>query len=233
MTAPSSGRAGSGLSVAVVIPVGPGHQLVSARARFSVERAWVTNRGPFSHLDIRVVDDSAGLGRSQARNRGLSDPADWYFLLDADDQMMPGAFGLVQDAPATFGAIVLDGKPYKGNRWPVTRETLFEHGADGTLTMGCFIRGDVAARFNESLENGEDFDFYLRLPGFVKIQEPLVDIGYSTPSAGGKRKGAEGAWREACREVIRGYDFGLRPVLEAPEGAGQDVPAVSGALPGH
>ena len=193
------------MRVSVIIPVGPYHREIAEGARQSVMEAWA-NPGPFRSLNIDLCYDHAGGNRSRARNEGLSKPCDWYFLLDADDRMMREAFSLVDlSAPATFGQIMLDGKRSKRNRHPVTRADLFEHGADGTLTMGFFLRGDLGLRFDETLENGEDFDFYMRLPGFVKVKPPLVNIGYSTISGNGKHKGFEGGWHEACRKVIDSY----------------------------
>jgi hypothetical protein len=126
--------------------------------------------------------------------------------------MMPLVFGLVDvEEPATFGAVCLNGTIYRRNRWPVSRDTLFEHGADGTLSMGLFVRGDVArvTPFDESMDLAEDFDFYLRLPSFVKIQQPLVSIGYDRPSAGGPRgvppRAQRPDWNAACRQVIERY----------------------------
>lgn len=195
------------MMVCVVIPVGPGHQELAGAAKVSVLRAWACSRGPFTDLQVVPVADHDGrLGRSRARNVGLDVPADWHFLLDADDEMMPNAFGFVDlAASATFGAVCLNGQPYIRDRQPVTRETIFEHGAHGTLSMGCFVRGDLGLRFNEGLDVGEDFDFYLRLPDFTKRTAALVSIGYDHPSAGGPRGYHEIDWREICRRVIDGY----------------------------
>ncbi len=196
------------MTVTVVIPVGPGHAELAERAIASVHTAWETTRGPFTGYWLAVIGDDAGeLGRSRARNLAMREqPADWLFLLDADDTMHPRAFERVVLAePATFGAIYLDGIPYRGNRYPVTRATLFEHGADGTLSMGCFVRGDLGLEFDEEMDVGEDFDFYARLPGFVKIAEPLADIGYGAPSASGPRSSAGVDWREACAAALARY----------------------------
>lgn len=200
----------------VVIPVGPGHETLVDRAWESVGAAWRYRekwqpQSPFTELDVVCVDDTRGaLGRGAARNEGLDRfPADWHFLLDADDEMMPKAFGMLEPSvAATFGAIMLDGKPLPRDLHPVTRETLFERGARGTLTMGFFVRGDLGLRFNEQMDVGEDFDFYLRLPSFVKLPRPLVNIGYSLPSAGGPRGYEDTDWLGACNAVIRSYAQG-------------------------
>lgn len=196
------------MKVAVIIPVGPGHEELAKRAVASVRSAWATHRGPFTEFVVHVVDDTKGeLGRSAARNRGMDEaPADWHFLLDADDEMYTGAFRLVDlEASATFGAITLLGRRYRRDVWPCTRDTLLARGAHGTLSMGCFVRGDLGLRFDESLDAGEDFDFYMRLPSFTKRLEPLVSIGYDQPSAGGPRGYESIDWLKACNEAIDRY----------------------------
>jgi len=196
------------MTVAVIIPVGPGHERPAIHAERSARLAWATNRGPFKSMRVAVVDDTRGaLGRSAARNRGMNDnPADWHFLLDADDAMMTRAFPLVDlDAAATFGTVWLCGRRYFHDRWPLTRADIGQHGARGTLSMGCFVRGDLGLRFDESMDIGEDFDFYMRLPGWTKRDKPLVNIGYREPSATGPRSQVNGDWLGACNAVIAKY----------------------------
>ncbi len=190
-------------------PVGPGHQHYVRRAMRSVATARKWPSHPWDHVDHFLIDDTAGaMGRGRARNAGIDKAAeardDWLFFLDADDQMMPNALALNDfDAPATFGAILLDGKPLKENAWPLTFAEIAEGGAHGTLVMGFFCRADLGMRFDEALDAGEDFEFYLRLPGFTKRREPLVDIGYRTPSATGPRGYERIDWIAVCNEQIK------------------------------
>lgn len=196
------------MKVAVIIPVGPGHEQLANDAVASVATAWRTNQGPFTELAFAVMRDHEGkLGRSRARNLGMqNNPADFHFLLDADDRMLPETFSLVDlAAPATFGAVMLERKISVQNVWPCTRDTLFEKGARGTLSMGCFIRGDLGLRFNEQMDVAEDYDFYMRLPGFTKIRAPLVSIGYKQPSARGPRGYFTIDWCGECEKVIARY----------------------------
>lgn len=195
------------ISCAVIIPIGPGHEMLAERAVRSVQDSWAYHPGRFSSYVIQRVRDPYGkLGRSAARNLGMNmhPGASYHFLLDADDQMVKGTFCRVDvEAPATFGAIMLCGEISRENVYPVTRETLRKRGALGTLSMGCFVRGDLGVRFDESLDVAEDFDFYMRLPGFVKVPYPLVDIGYDQPSAGGPRGYDRIDWLGACNSIIQ------------------------------
>jgi hypothetical protein len=199
------------VKVSVIIPVGPNHEDVWKKAARSVGRAWGLDHGPFGEMELVIVPDPEGqLGRSAARNKGMAEhPADWFFFLDADDEMMANAFDLVDlEAPATFGAVVLDGKLLRANRYPgygnpaICRRMLAKFGASGTLSMGFFVRADLGLRFDESLDIAEDFDFYMRLPWYVKRHEPLANIHlYTHPRSGGPRA-AQGDWTQACRAVI-------------------------------
>lgn len=204
---------------AVIIPVGPGHDPWISRVVKSVREAWEHNPGPFHSLDIGLSLDLDGLmGQSGARNRGLNlYPADWHFLMDAEDQMCRDTFSLIDlNYAATFGAWMLEGKLQKRNRYPCTRDDLFRYGARFTLYMACFVRGDLGLRFNEDLDvRGCDFDFYLRLPSFIKRPEPLVNVGYNTPSASGPKSAEHVLWWEVVDKVVDQYRQreGGRPAL--------------------
>ena len=196
------------MKITVIIPVGPGHQECAYDAHLSTQRAWKYSHGPFTHLSVIMVGDTHGkLGRSKARNRGLDDnSADWVFLLDADDEMLPNAFSEVDlNFPATFGAVCVNDQVIAANVFPLTRKMILRNGAHGTLSMGFFLKGDVETRFDESLDKGEDFDFYMRLPGFKKVMAPLVSIGRNIPSAGGPRGYGKIKWLEICNAVIDRY----------------------------
>lgn len=175
--------------------------------------------GPFAKVDHLIIGDENGeLGRGRARNLGIDETmTEWIFFLDADDVMRPDALTRIQlDEVATFGHITKDGRPFFRNVWPCGWREIALCGATGTLAMGFFCRADVAnaVRFNEVMDIGEDYDFYLRLPSFVKVRKPLVDIGYSVPSAGGPRSPGEAErrkgksnWTYVCNErIIAAYD---------------------------
>ena len=200
------------MKLTVITPVGPGHQDCVQRAIESVRDA--TNN-TFSRITHAVIDDTQGIyGRSHARNSAMDD-SDWYFFLDADDTMERDAPDLLKrNYSATFGSIKLGMRECRrkirvseNNILPCGWKEIDKHGASGTLCMGFFVKAEVAKslRFDESLDFGEDFDFYMRLPDFIKIAEPLVTIGYNVPSATGPRGYENIDWLKVCRERIDYY----------------------------
>jgi glycosyltransferase involved in cell wall biosynthesis len=197
------------MRLAVITPVGPGHEGIFPFAAMSVVHLIPHSFTEIIHV---IVNDTKGeLGRSRARNIGMETPADWYFFLDADDIIMPDAPRFVDfvkgPTDAIFGAVQIDGRVTAANLWPCRREDLYEHGGKGTLCMGFFVKAEVARdlRFDETLDYGEDFDFYMRLPSFYKVKPPLVSINSKIPSAGGPRGYKNLDWHKVCREVVDRY----------------------------
>lgn len=207
------------MRVTAVIPVGPGHERYQLEAQASVRRAWAKSRGAWTSLVIEAIDDTRGvLGRSRARNNGIRSrrESDWFLLLDADDLMESDGFGRAREAVESgaglvFGAVHTDTHgTIPENVWPLDWQGLLRHGAAGTLSMGCFVRGDVARAvpFDERLDAGEDFDFYLRACSrwpWQKVESPLVTIRRMTPSAGGPRGYDVIDWRAACEPHVERY----------------------------
>ena len=59
------------LSLAVIIPVGPGHAKLAQQAQQSIIAA-TRKSGVFNKVDFLLIDDERGkLGRSKARNKGI------------------------------------------------------------------------------------------------------------------------------------------------------------------
>lgn len=191
------------MHLTVITPVGPGHEKILGRAVESVIEA-AKNPGPFQSVIHKVVRDTDGrLGRGKARNIGM-EGADWCFFLDADDEMMPDALNKVNpEYSATFGAVCVNGRVTERNLYPCHKADLKVHGARGTLSMGFFYKGDL--RFNEDMIAGEDFDFYMRLPDFIKGEDPLVSIGRDHPSAGGPKGYDSLDWQAVCRRIVDAY----------------------------
>lgn len=206
------------MRLAVITPIGPRHAALAAECALSVERAWLHCQGPFSKMRHHLIDDTQEpRGRSWARNEGIrqAEKADWCFFIDADDVCELDAFLLVDDAlgndpalVAIFGAVCIDKwRVIPENVWPCDWDDVMQFGAQGTLSMGCFARAAKAraVQFNEDMDYGEDFDFYLRLlhdRPWTKLREPLVTIGRRHPSAGGPRGYDKLDWRAECQRVV-------------------------------
>lgn len=207
------------MKLSVITPVGPGHAGLARRCNASVKHAIEHSMGVFDRVEHVFIEDHQGqLGRSAARNKGiLQVNSDWLFFLDADDEMEQDALTLCDVShAATFGAVKLTVFGTRDNVYPCDLDYIKHFGAFGTLSMGFFCNTGVASKllFNESLDKGEDFDFYLRLPNWIKIQEPLVTIGDDQPSAGGPRGYRSIDWLAICQERIDHY-LGRNAVLEA------------------
>ena len=192
------------MKVHAIIPVGPGHQEACNRAAHSVKLAFDYDPGCFSEWDVVIGDDTQGLnGRSVTRNACVQrSDADWLFFLDADDLMHPAAFqnahNYITKGYAVWGSIV---EYVQGNLMPryqiptVHRvETLLDVDPYLTLQMGHFIQREraLAYPFNESLDAGEDWDYYLRLwtaGRCIKIDAPLMCNDRSQHSTGPRSAG--------------------------------------------
>lgn len=201
------------MNLVIITPVGPGHGALADEAVRSVRQAKPFS-GLFSKVEHVLVDDRLGeFGRGAARNIGMRDrsEADWYFFLDADDRFFYNAL-LYNDfsSPATFGAVcklsivTKRTRISRSNVFPCGWNEILKYGAKGTLSMGFFVRGDIARelKFNEDMIVGEDFDFYIRLPSFVKCKNPLVRIGSNHPPATGPKGYKSVDWQRECSAVI-------------------------------
>jgi glycosyltransferase involved in cell wall biosynthesis len=213
------------MKCAVITPIGPGHVKLYEECRRSIETAVNHSAGPFDNISIIPVDDSYGsLGRSAARNRGItvafSGKYDWIFFLDSDDLLFPDAFELagkyLMDYDAVWGTIVeiKPGAHEAALRNPqvfiidkMTDLLMFD--PFYTLQMGHFIRTGTAMlnRFNESMNTGEDFDYYLRVwetNRCIKIPEPLFINRRGLHSTGAKSASGK-EWSDAVEMIMGRY----------------------------
>ena len=181
-------------------------------------------RHPFEQVKLRVVDDREGLaGRSAARNHGiLESQADWLFFLDADDAMHPEALSVVEPYLATHDAVWGAIWEFDGNtahwRYQVPRietlETLVAYDPYMTLQMGHFVRRSVATDtlFNEDMDTGEDWDYYLRLwrqYRCIKQDKPLL-LNYRGQHATGARAATGRDWGDIVRPMVEAERKRLR-----------------------
>ena len=207
---------------AVITPIGPGHQQLAAEARDSVAAAFAEDPGIFANWQWIAIDDGEGrLGRSKARNQGVARAAasgvPWLFFLDADDLMdrhafrnharhadaVDGLWGMI----SAFSAATPEPELRPGQLGP-TDDLLLIVLNDPflTLQMGHFVRTSVALAhpFDERLDTGEDFDYYLRVWSDCrcrKIDHPLFHNRRGT-HAGGPRSLGASRWRAAVREHL-------------------------------
>jgi hypothetical protein len=215
------------LKLVVVTPIGPGHAVPeSGLCRERRDRL-----GPHArpvHVDPAppLRRHQGELGRSRARNETVAahPDADWFLFVDADDLLHPEAFAAFDDAlyadkslVAVFGAVATDTLGVvPENVFPLDWRTLLAEGPRGTLSMGCFVRADVAraVSFNEAMDAAEDFDWYLRLlhnRHWTKVKDPLVVIRRQVPSAGGPRGYVDLDWRAACQAVVDKWKARMAP----------------------
>lgn len=216
----------------VVTPVGPGHEKYAEEAKISVQSA-ARYSDYFDSVDHIIVDDTAGeLGRSKARNKGILEAdSDWIFLLDADDLMIKDALCWFEppkdpSTVAIFGSVYIQ---YPASKWMIGAyiqnghrvidaiipqydlkngwDDLVNSDIVGTISMGAFFKRSalIDNLFLESLNSGEDFEFYLNLfskHNFVKERRPLVLARTRVPSAVGPKGYQNLEWCSACRPYV-------------------------------
>lgn len=191
------------MEVEVVIPVGPGHEDLAIEAATSAMALG---------YDVIPVDDTKGeLGRSRARNIGVQmAKAEWVFFLDADDLMHKDARKAKKYTQYDgIWGLINDGKVRIPQVRKVDFNTLVGHEPTQTLQMGHFIRRRVALDypFNEVLDTGEDFDYYIRVwrdKNCIKIPHTLF-INRRGNHSTGPRSANGREWREAVTGLQRKY----------------------------
>ena len=219
------------LRCAVVTPVGPGHGGLAKSCEKSVARAFETNPGLFAQVwHERIEDQQGSLGRSVARNLGIKRAAeknaDFVFFLDADDLMSPHAFLAVapylRDYDAVWGLISsfherVESAVLRADQVWCTRSfaDILLSAPVLTLQMGHFVRTSLALQhaFDEKLDTGEDFDFYLRIWNVarcIKLPEVLF-FNRRGQHSKGPRSATGGQWlRAADARIAR--EFAQRTV---------------------
>lgn len=172
------------MKLAVITPVGPGHQdLLRDSCAPSLAQAMAWTMGPFSEIRHLVMDDTEGChGRSARRNEGLAqaraEGADWVFFLDADDVLAPNAFEAFgrclaeePDLEAVWGLICTfdgEGEPELREEQPAridSRAEFLRTPPYLAVQIGGFVRTPVAVAigFDTTMDTGEDYRFYRAL----------------------------------------------------------------------
>jgi len=204
------------MNLQVITPVGPGHEHLKDRALESVRVAIEYDKGPFEDVRVLAIDDTAGeMGRSAARNEAVkAATAEWLFFLDADDLMHPKAlyyFGHEgKDYQAVWGTIIEMRSGVYHERYQVpeiySMAQLLSHDPYITLQMGHFVKREVALAtpFNEKMDTGEDWDYYLRVWEnyyATKIECPFM-INVRGQHSTGPRSADGAQWRQAVTGVM-------------------------------
>ncbi|MCA8986473.1 MAG: tetratricopeptide repeat protein [Planctomycetaceae bacterium] len=210
---------------AIITPVGPGHAEIYQQAEESIRQACMNSSGPFSKVTPFRIDDLAGqIGRSRARNFAVQQAAkqgiEWVFFLDADDVLVPKAFANVEAYLEQYDAIW--GQIFcfdEGSNRAVQRENqlgktnrfedILKSDPFYSLQMGHFVRTSVALEnpFNEQLDVGEDFDYYLRVwekYRCIKIEEAFFANRRGRHSTG-PRSGTGRDWTIRVNEMLNRY----------------------------
>ncbi|MEZ5950873.1 MAG: tetratricopeptide repeat protein [Planctomycetaceae bacterium] len=231
---------------AVITPVGPGHLELYRQAESSIRAACVRGAGPFREvIPFRLEDLEGVAGRSRARNFGVQQAArqgiEWVFFLDADDVMVPEALLNVEPYLEHYDAIW--GQIYSfqdGNNQAERRdgqlqqtdrfEDILANDPFLTLQMGHFVRTEVALAhpFNELMDAGEDFDYYLRVwerHRCIKLDKPLFANRRGCHSSG-PRSATGRDWTIAVNQMLHDYRL-KRPTVRPKANPDADTPALS------
>lgn len=217
------------MKCAVITPIGPGHKEIYSRCIDSINIAIQRGTGPFSAIEIISMWDLQGkFGRSARRNTGMLQArkrgCDWLFFLDADDYLVPDAFNSVseyiQDYDAIWGNICEapshDINSVKLREGQLTATTSIDEIIDTdpyfTLQMGHFVKTSLALdnKFDERMNTGEDFKYYLQLWSKYKcVKAPVIFFINCRGNHSRGPKAADGRdWRIAVTKEINSFKAG-------------------------
>jgi len=210
--------------VAVIIPVGPGHENYLVDAVDSVDaqefRDWecivVNDTGaPLNRLPswARVLETSGGVGPAAARNMGIAAArAPLFVPLDADDTLEVPALATMLRVYEAFGGYVYSDWNERWADRPMSVWEAPEYDATKLLKQGClhavtglFAKSDweTVGGYNERLPAWEDWDFQLRLAAVavcgIRAPWPLFTYRKDT----GRRREENYAALEENKRLVR------------------------------
>lgn len=164
------------MEASIVIPIGPGHEYIAARAIASAENQTVPCR-------VITAQDPDGHGAGWARNQGMrSVKTEWVVFLDADDWIEPNAVErLLWQAGQKPGRYIYpDWYDYQGV-WKEAPQTGAAWCGGTWHAMTCLLPLQWVMQvggFDETLPAGEDTEFFLRLTTSLhcgeRLPEPLL-----------------------------------------------------------
>lgn len=210
--------------VAVIIPVGPGHERLLIDALDSVEaqtlREWecivVNDTGaPLAWLPAwaRVVETAGRTGPAAARNAGvLASTAPLLLFLDADDYLQPDALAVLYATQREQGGVAYsdwwddfgnasDAKVYEAPEYDARLLTARGciHAVTALYPRSAF---DQVGGFDTSLSHWEDWDLQLALAAKgvcgTRVPQPL----WTYRKAAGQRREANAAAFDAGKRAI-------------------------------
>ena len=210
---------------AIITPIGPGHEAIYQAASNSIRSACERSAGPFREIIPFRIDDPQGqIGRSKARNAAVQQAAqqgiEWVFFLDADDMLVPDVFTNIEPYLEHYDAIWgqifsfdngTDQAHYREGQLGVTDRfsDILNNDPYFTLQMGHFVRTEVALAnpFNEQMDVGEDFDYYLRVwekYRCIKLGVPLFANRRGLHSSG-PRSATGRDWTIVVNQLLQQY----------------------------
>ncbi len=228
---------------AIISPIGPGHDVIYQAAANSIRAACEKSAGPFREIIPFRIDDSEGkIGRSRARNAAVQQAAqqgiEWVFFLDADDMLVPDIFINVEPYLDNYDAIwgqifsfdngTSQAKYREGQLGTTDRfSDILNNDPYYTLQMGHFVRTEIALAnpFNEQMDVGEDFDYYLRIwekHRCIKLGVPLFANRRGLHS-GGPRSATGRDWTTVVNQLLQQYRNRISESSASAQGSPNEI----------
>jgi FkbM family methyltransferase len=212
------------MKCAVITPIGPGHeQLYLASCLTSIQTAIEYSLGPFKEVIPIGMDDGEGkFGRSERRNTAVKlakiQGIDWVFFLDADDTLTPNAFDAfgrcITQSPEldVIWGLICEGGPEND---PTLRDPQAPEISNynefllsppwQAVQIGCFVRIEcaIATPFDENLDAGEDYKFYIALWKGYRCRKfhEIFFVNFRGHHSTGSRSATGNDWRAAVEKL--------------------------------
>jgi hypothetical protein len=152
----------------------------------------------------------------------------WLFFLDADDMMHSDAFvnhQYCQDYEAAWGTILEYHNGLELRRFQISciesYNDLISYQPYMSLQMGHFIKKSAWRPFNESMDVGEDWEYYLRIwkehdDKCIKADRPFM-VNVRGEHSTGPRSGTGQQWTETVLPMMQAALEEASPKIELAE----------------